>query len=353
MVTMTWQEFKALAFHPSEVFEHMLDRRGLALSLTLGMLSYYVGTLQVSEVLLPRDLGGLGYVVLNVPLALGRMLLIVALLHGAARLVAPQPAHWLDLLALWGYTQVPHLALTVLALVFLALLPWAAHLGGARLWMVAVGGAALLLFLWGIALKLQALRTCYQLRGGRLVGAIAIALPLAISFLWLERTFLYERSLVPRAVLQGMDQAAAQAVTGGKNLALPLDTLTYHLRAPARGEVVGFVPPGHEVSIPLAPGFRLRSLGRIIGLPGETVEVREGEVFIADRPLSEPYRAKVPGISMAPVVVPAEHVFILGDNRQVPVEVYGGGLIPRHAVRGRCTEVGRLKWWLTVGTWLW
>jgi signal peptidase I len=97
----------------------------------------------------------------------------------------------------------------------------------------------------------------------------------------------------------------------------------------------------------------LRSLGRIVGLPGEKVEVKEGALHIDDRPVSEPYRTNVPGISVPPAVVPAGHVFILGDNRRVPVEVYGGGLIPRPAVRGRLTEVGRLKWWLTVGTWLW
>jgi signal peptidase I len=353
MVAVSWREFKGLAFHPSEVFEELLGRHCLAVSLTLGMISYYLGTLQVSELLLPQYLGGLGYTVLNAPLALGRMLFIVSLIHGASRLMARQPAPWMDLLTIWGYTQVPYIALTALALASLIIVPWATRIGEPMLWMILVGGTALPLFLWGLILKLQALQTCYQLRGGRLVGAIAIALLLNISFLWLERTFLYERGLVPRAVLQGMDRAAAQEVIGGKNLALPFDTLTYHLRAPIRGEIVGFVPPGQEVSIPLIPGFRIRSMGRVVGLPGEKVEVKEGALFINSRPVNEPYRANVPEVNMLPAIVPPGHVFILGDNRQVPMEVSGVGMVPQRAIRGRFTEVGRLKWRLTVGTWLW
>jgi signal peptidase I len=281
------------------------------------------------------------------------MLLIVSLLHGAARLFARQPARWMDLLAIWGYTQVPQIALTVLAVVFLSVLPWATRMGEPILWMVLMGGGALLLFLWGLILKLQALKTCYQLRGGWLLSVVVIALLFNSAFIWLERTFLYERGLVPQMVLQGMDQAATHAVLAGKNLALPFDTLTYHLRSPARGEVVGFVPPGQEVSIPFTPGFRIRSMGRIVAVPGEKVEVKEGALFIDDRLISETYRMNMPGINVPPAMVPPAHVFILGDNRQVPVDVFGGGMVPQAAIRGRLTEVGRLKWWLAVGTRLW
>jgi signal peptidase I len=85
------------------------------------------------------------------------------------------------------------------------------------------------------------------------------------------------------------------------------------------------------------------------------VEVEDGRLFIDDHPMDEPYRLRTePLLAHAPpTIVPAGHVFILGDNRAVPLQAYGGGIVPRSAIRGRLTDVGRLKWRLTVGTWLW
>jgi len=338
---------------PSETLEGILARQGLFPSLVLGMIGSYWSTLQVSEGILPVSLGGKAYLLVNFPLALGRMVLVVLLIHLASRIVVPRKGRWGDLLVLWGYTQVPTIGLTVLALAFLAMTPAVAGTDLASLWLLLAVGAALFLSLWGLILKLQAVRVCYQVEGKRLMMVITLALLFYGAFALLERAFLAERGLVPQKALHAMEPITSPLVLGRRHLSLPFDTLTYHLRSPKRGEVVGFTLPGREGLFPPVPGFWVRSLGRVIGLPGEKVEVREGRVFLNDQPLAEPYLVGPLVLTTPPITIPPDHFFILGDNRGVPLEEYGGGVIPGGRIRGRLTEVGRMKWHLTLGKWPW
>jgi signal peptidase I len=178
---------------------------------------------------------------------------------------------------------------------------------------------------------------------------------LYVGYGWLERTFVYERGILPQEILGAMDATAPQAVIGWPNLILPFDTATYHLRTPERGAVVGFVPPGQEVHKPWARGYRARVMARVVGLAGERIEVQRGQVRLNGQLLHEPYLQGLgpAAIDLASTTVPHGHVFLLGDNRAFAVEVYRGGIVPYTAIRGRLTEVGRLKWRVVVHTWLW
>jgi signal peptidase I len=353
MVAAAWQEFKELVYRPAEVFEGVLARHNLILSLALGTVSYYVRTLQISEILFPPYLGGRAYFLLNIPVALGYMALLVLLLHLVARFFSRDRGGWRDLLSLWGYTQVPQSALTLLALAFFSRAMPISWMSSPLVWGLLIGAVALLLSLWGLILKLQALQTCYHLDGSRLLRVVLIASLLYICCAWLERTFIDERGLVPLASRQMMVGEAVSAGGNWKNLILPFDKVTYRLRAPERGEVVGFVPPTDDEGVRFFAEFRSRFLGRVVGLSGEQVEVRGGRLLIDDHPLNERYRRVPLTTDIGATIVPDGHFFILGDYDAMPLRVYGGGFVPSQAIRGRLTEVGRLKWWLTVGTWLW
>lgn len=92
---------------------------------------------------------------------------------------------------------------------------------------------------------------------------------------------------------------------------------------------------------------------RLIGLPGETLEVRDKKVFINGRPLDEPYahhsdptiyrRRPMPhGFSgdfqrdnYGPVTIPEEHFFMMGDNRDNSADSRYWGFLPHHYVVGR------------------
>lgn len=75
---------------------------------------------------------------------------------------------------------------------------------------------------------------------------------------------------------------------------------------PKRGDVVVFKFP-RDLSRPF--------IKRIIGLPGETVEIRNGRVLINGEDLEEPYLRDLPRYQVAPEMVPRGNYFVLGDNR--------------------------------------
>lgn len=85
-----------------------------------------------------------------------------------------------------------------------------------------------------------------------------------------------------------------------------VDTLSYRLHAPNRGDIIIFHPP-------VAPSQNY--VKRVIGLPGDRVEVRHGTVYIDGTALSEPYIHMPDTYSWGPRVVPRGDLFVLGDNR--------------------------------------
>ncbi|MBA3331638.1 MAG: signal peptidase I [Actinobacteria bacterium] len=81
---------------------------------------------------------------------------------------------------------------------------------------------------------------------------------------------------------------------------------------------------------------------RVIGLPGETVRLRDASVFVDGAPLREPYLKPgplPPDGSWGPV--PTGHLFILGDNRPNACDSRVWGMLPRARVVGTVTEVIR------------
>jgi signal peptidase I len=75
---------------------------------------------------------------------------------------------------------------------------------------------------------------------------------------------------------------------------------------------------------------------RVIGLPGETVEGRDGHVFVNNRLLLEPYLP--PGLqteTFDPVKIPPGRVWVMGDNRENSEDSHVFGPIPERSIVGR------------------
>ena len=92
---------------------------------------------------------------------------------------------------------------------------------------------------------------------------------------------------------------------------------------------------------------------RVIGLPGETVEIRNKRVFVDGSPLNEPYvhflqppvsgNAEVASYDVreryGPVTVPPDHYFMMGDNRDNSEDSRYWGFLPRRYVKGKALMV--------------
>jgi signal peptidase I len=107
---------------------------------------------------------------------------------------------------------------------------------------------------------------------------------------------------------------------------LLVNKAVYHLREPQRGEVIVFQPPsGH------GPDF----IKRIIALPGDTIEIKDGEVYLNDQAIDEPYIKAHPLYTMESQEIPEGEYFVLGDNRNNSNDSHSWGTLSREKIIGK------------------
>ena len=98
-----------------------------------------------------------------------------------------------------------------------------------------------------------------------------------------------------------------------------------------RGDIVIFYfPQDHSVSY----------VKRIIGLPGDTVEIREGQVLINGDPIAEPYLDPMKNQaarSLEPVKLSADSYFVAGDNRDASADSRVWGPLQKNLIYGKYT----------------
>lgn len=91
-----------------------------------------------------------------------------------------------------------------------------------------------------------------------------------------------------------------------------INKLAYRFSKPKRFDVIVFKQSGKEHSY--------YNIKRIIGLPGETVQIKDGVVYINDEPIKEKSAVDViknPGLSVEPIILEDKEYFVLGDNRNL------------------------------------
>lgn len=171
-------------------------------------------------------------------------------------------------------------------------------------------------------------------------GEVVLLVLLAVGLALVIQTFLIQAFFIPSGSM------APTLEIGDRVL---VEKVTYRFRDPRRGEIVVFRRPGAEWNEGIGGALRnlLQGLGlaepdaeidlikRIIGLPGETVAIRDGVVQIDGAPLTEPY-ARVDTRDYGPVTVPGGQYFMLGDNRPNSDDSrFGIGTVPEENLIGR------------------
>jgi signal peptidase I len=157
-----------------------------------------------------------------------------------------------------------------------------------------------------------------------------------LSWLWVILAFLFITGTLVQARVIPSGSMEQTLLVGdhllmsriGYDAGLPFTP--YHVRLwrePQRQQMIIFRSPSNG-------GQDL--VKRLIGLPGDTVEIRAGVVFVGGAPLSEPYRNGPPNPSddYGPVAVPPRSYFVLGDNRDNSYDSRYWGFVPESNVLG-------------------
>lgn len=161
----------------------------------------------------------------------------------------------------------------------------------------------------------------------KLVSAWAtdvIVLCLAILAAVIVRTLLFQAFYIPSESMR------PTLDTGDRVL---VAKWPYHSSDPKRGEIVVFTHPNPEDA-------EENVVKRVIGLPGEVVEGHGGRVWVDDVPLLEPWLpADTWTAGFEPIVVPNNHVWVLGDNRENSTDSRWFGPIAVKDIIGRAEAV--------------
>lgn len=183
----------------------------------------------------------------------------------------------------------------------------------------------------------------------RLLREYASALGWAVLLAVILRTFLVQSFVIPSSsmeeTLQIGDYLLADKISYGLRVPWSGARLAT-LRAPQRGDVVVFFPP-EEVSTE-------HFVKRLVGLPGDEIEIRDKRVLINGTQYNEPHAShrdlrtmparSGPRDNFGPVRVPAGSYFVLGDNRDNSYDSRFWGFVPQERIVGRAV----LKYWSKV-----
>lgn len=154
-----------------------------------------------------------------------------------------------------------------------------------------------------------------------IVGAVVIAL--------LVRNFVVQSFQIPSGSMH------STLIEGDRVL---VNRLSYRLHDINRGDVIVFSRPE---SAPAGPGEPEDLIKRVIALPGETIEARDGKVYVDGEAINEPYLDSGTTTTNLdePVKVPEGEVFVMGDNRGNSSDSRFIGTIPEDSVVGRAFAI--------------
>jgi signal peptidase I len=148
------------------------------------------------------------------------------------------------------------------------------------------------------------------------IGVIAFAIVMPIRYFLFQPFIVSGESMVPN--FQNGDY-------------LIVDEISYRFAGPQRGDVIVFDWPKDT---------KQRFIKRVIGLPGETVQVKDGNVFVTTNgkttQLTEKYLpANLKTIGEITITLKADEFVVLGDNRDYSYDSRAWGVVPKKDIIGK------------------
>ena len=156
------------------------------------------------------------------------------------------------------------------------------------------------------------------------------------------RTFVAEARWIPSGSMEPTLHGTPNQWEADKII---VDKIKYKFSDPQRGDIVVFSPTAELKKEQYQDAF----IKRVIGLPGEKLELRNGKVFVNGKPLAEAkylteeqrtsidvcQSGQQPPFLYQPETIPANHYLVLGDNRAQSYDGRCWGLVPRENIIGR------------------
>jgi signal peptidase I len=147
------------------------------------------------------------------------------------------------------------------------------------------------------------------------VRQVLLVVILGVGIFFLMQTTLQSSVVVGRSMEPSFQEGQRLIVS----------KVAYKFGEPEIGDVIIFHPPTSD---------QLDYIKRVIALPGDTVEIKTGTVYVNGSPLDEPYINDPPRYAYPQQQIPTDYYFVLGDNRNNSNDSHTGWLLPRENIIG-------------------
>lgn len=147
-----------------------------------------------------------------------------------------------------------------------------------------------------------------------------ISIAIAVVVALIIRSFVFEPIMV---------KESSMLPTLHEDQSMGVEKVSRYSSLPSRGDIVIVTEPDNGETL----------VKRVVGLPGDTLEVKNSTLYVNGQPQSEPYVSKTPYNDMKPVTVPVNSIFVMGDNRVVSKDSRFFGAVNRNAIIGHALFV--------------
>ncbi|OPY56320.1 MAG: Signal peptidase I T [Pelotomaculum sp. PtaU1.Bin035] len=148
-------------------------------------------------------------------------------------------------------------------------------------------------------------------------GILTLVLAVALSLI--VRTYLAEARWIPSTSMLPTLKVGDR---------LLIDKISMKFNGINHGDIIVFHAPPSS-------GMNEDMIKRVVGLPGDTVSIKKGTVYINGNPLDEPYELEKPKDDFKPFTVPGNSIFVMGDNRNNSFDSRFWGVVPEELIIGR------------------
>lgn len=114
--------------------------------------------------------------------------------------------------------------------------------------------------------------------------------------------------------------------------------LSYTFNSPKRGDIIVFQNPDYEIELLKNPEFKEKLLvKRLIGMPNDTVNIKNNNIYINGELLNEPYLKEIMYTNDATYNVPENSYFMMGDNRNYSFDsrFWENKFVTKEEIRGK------------------